>query len=230
MALSPRASWALILGGLGAAAAGVYYLRRQQLGLGYNNDKLIRKLADAAPIVSVKKSGGMTVTHRRSKFMPIEQRVRSIQDMVFEGISKGEMRKLALGITRHCPERDKKCEAEAVYKYVKKNVRYTGDIAPVLMPDGNVEAIDLYQRGDRTLEFGGGDCDDQAALNATLLSLNGIPARLRVTAETKGGDWSHIYATGEISPGKWVALDTTLPGSNNFDREVRFGRSIDFVA
>jgi hypothetical protein len=82
------------------------------------------------------------------------------------------------------------------------------------------------------------NCDDQAVLNATLLSLNGIPARFRITApRSKGrfhGDpgWAHIYAMGALpknNPSSWIALDTTIPG-NFFSKEAPYGRAIDFIA
>ena len=227
MALSPQVKWSLILGGLGLAAAGVVVYRKNGGTLGQS--RVVHKLPKAAPVMGKTNSSGMSVSHQRSNDMSIEQRVRSIHDLVWKSIQQPEMRKLALQITRGCPERDKKCEAKAVYNYVKRHVRYTGDVAPVKMgADGPLEAIDLYQRADRTLEFGGGDCDDHSILNATLLSLNGITARLKVTAEKGAGkEYGHIYTTAGVGS-SWLALDTTLPGSNNFGKEVPYGASVEF--
>jgi hypothetical protein len=76
------------------------------------------------------------------------------------------------------------------------------------------------------------NCDDHSVLAATLLSLNGIPAKFRITAPTKGADWAHIYPMSGLpktQPTKWVALDTTLPGEM-FGREAPYGKSRDFVA
>lgn len=229
MASPSRTSWLLILGGLGLTTAGIVLARRQYRGgLG----RVVTRLSEPAPVVGETRGNGMVVQHRRSANMSIEQRVRSIQDMVWKGVQLPHMRKLALQITKGCPERDGECEAKAIYQYVKKNVRYTGDVAPVKMgADGPVEAIDLYTRADRTLEFGGGDCDDQSVVNATLLALNGIPARLKVTAESRTAEWGHIYTIcglDKLQPTRWLALDTTLPGSNHFGKEVPFGRSIEF--
>jgi len=229
MAMTQRTGWMLLLGGVGLSLLGGYVVyRRRALPLG----RVVDRLAAPAPIVGETKDRGMTMQHRRSNNMSIEQRVRTIQDLVWKSVQVPAMRKLALAITNGCPERDELCEAKAIYTAVRNRVRYNGDIAPVKMgKDGPVEPIDLYQRADRTWEFGAADCDDQAILNATLLSLNGIPARLRVTAETKGADWGHIYAIGGLSksnPTKWYALDTTLPGKNNFGKEVPFGKNLDF--
>jgi transglutaminase-like putative cysteine protease len=160
--------------------------------------------------------------------MPIEMRIDRIQKLVRKSTRDPEMRKVALQATSRCPERDQFCEARAVFDAVKSRVRYTGDIGPILHEDGSVEGIDLYQAAKRTWEFRGGDCDDQAILNATLLAMNGIEPRLRVVKQKRDPDWSHIYAGGMIN-GKFVALDTTLPG-HRFNVEGPFSKKIDFPA
>jgi len=197
------------------------------------------------------KVGNMTLTHHYDPEMPIQQRVGMLQDLVWKGVQNPQMRELALAVTgngertvvigkktfrvrgKNCPARDGLCETEAVYDWVKGNVRYTGDVAPVKMgKDGPVEGVDLFQGGWRTAEFGGGDCDDHSVLAATLLTLNGIPARFRITAPNKNTDWAHIYVLSGLPktrPHKWVPVDTTLPG-NMFGREAPNGKHVDFVA
>lgn len=226
----------LFLAGVGAAGLGGYLLYKNKglqglrgvLGRG----TLRTELAPPTPVVDRTEAGGMKLEHRRSSSMPIEQRVRNIQDQVWKGVRDPRMRKLALEITYHCPERDSECEAKAIYDAMKKRIRYTGDVAPVKMgADGPVEGVDLYQSPWRTWEFKGGDCDDHSGLAATLLSLNGIPARVRVTAENRYADWGHIYGLAGLpknGPRSWKALDTTLPGNNRFGYEVPFGRNVDF--
>jgi hypothetical protein len=84
----------------------------------------------------------------------------------------------------------------------------------------------------RTVEFGGEDCDGHTVVTTTLLSLNGIPAKFRITAPTKSSDWAHIYGLAGLPktrPQRWVALDTTLPG-NMFGREAPNAKHMDFVA
>jgi hypothetical protein len=197
------------------------------------------------------KAGGMTLTHHYDPEMPIQQRVGILQDLVWKGVQHPQMRELALAITGSgsrtvqvgkktfrvrgaaCPARDGLCESEAVYDWVRDNVRYTGDVAPVKMgADGPVEGIDLFQAPWRTAEFGGEDCDGHSTLSATLLALNGIPARFRITAPRKDADWAHIYTMAGLPktrPKKWVPLDTTLPGKM-FAREAPHARKVDFVA
>lgn len=228
--------------GLGAAVGALVLIGKRQaqlsglgrLGLLKPKYRYVDQRYAAAPMVGRSEGGGMKIEHRRSAEMPIEERVASIQDLVWKGVQDPRMRKLALGITKHCPERDGLCESKAVYDYVKRNVRYTGDVAPIKMGRGGpVEGVDFFQSGKRTVEFGGGDCDDHSVLASTLLALNGITPRLRVTASTRNGEDEHIYAIAGLpktAPAKWVAVDTTLPGDNKFGVEYPAGRITDFPA
>lgn len=235
-----RLGWALALGGLAIGIGGAIYLARNQGkaslfggGLG----RLFPGKGARPPLVGETTGGGMKMSHYRSNNMPIEERVRLIQDRVWGekgGVRDPRMRKLALQITKHCPERDGTCEARAVYNYIKQHVRYTGDVAPVAMGAGGpVEAIDLFQSAPRTLEFGGGDCDDNVILGSVLLAHNGITPRIRVTSEALLGEYSHVYALAglpKLDPQKWVAIDTTLPGNRNFGVEAPYKRHLDFDA
>lgn len=182
-----------------------------------------------APVVGGYSDGNMKTVLRASREMPIEQRIATIQDLIHKSVQDPEMRKVALAVTRQCPERDQKCEAKAIYQFVKARIRYSGDVGPIQHPDGSVEGIDLYQSARRSLEFGAGDCDDQAILNSTLLSLNGIEPKLRVVRQHKAPDWEHIYSVAVIN-GKEFALDTTLPGNNRFGYELPVAKMIDFPA
>jgi LPXTG-motif cell wall-anchored protein len=235
MALS-RKQWSLL--GLGLLLAGGWYWYRRRrnlplLPLGQPKARLVnQRYAEAAEVGSYS-DGNMKTTLRASNDMPIEERLASIQKLVHKSVQDPEMRKLALQITANCPERDGTCEARAVYDYVKRNVRYTGDIAPIKFPSGEVEGIDLYQSARRTLEFGGGDCDDQSILVATMLALNGITPRLRVMKEGKHEDFSHIFPLAGLpktQPSDWIALDTTLPGNRSFGEQVPFADALDFPA
>lgn len=157
--MSSRLGWILLFSGLGSGLVGVMVLahnrRKQQLeGLGQD----VPRLGPPTPIVETQAAGGMTVQHRRSKRMPIEERVRNIQNLVWESVKDPRMIKLAREITYRAPERDGEREARAIYDAVKARIRYAGDIAPVRQPNGIVEPIDLYQSAWRTWEFKGGDC------------------------------------------------------------------------
>ena len=178
-------------------------------------------------------NNGKTTTHYRARNLPIQARVKLLQELVMKSVQDPEMRKLALQITKSCPARDGECEAHAIYDWVRRNIRYTGDVGAIKIPGGKVEGIDLFQTAGRTVEFGGGDCDDHSVLNATLLALNGINPKFRITGSRGYGDtWSHIYAMAglpKLSPTKLFALDTTLPG-DRWNFEVPYGKKIDFAA
>jgi hypothetical protein len=188
---------------------------------------------EEAPVVESHRFGNMQTELRESADMPIEQRIASIQKMIEKGVMDPNMTKLAMKITAHCPERDGKCEAKAIYKYVKKHMRYTGDVAPIKRSNGSVEGIDRYATPQRSLEFGGGDCDDQVAVVATLGSSIGLVTRLRVTAQPGEDDYSHIYpiiGLPKFAPTQFVAVDTTLPGMSKFGVEYPSARQMDFDA
>ncbi len=238
-----KTGWLLAAAGLGAGIVGVALYAGHKQGLtarplysGYAKGPLGKpgRTGKMPPLISETRAGGMKLKHYRTEGdLPINDRVRLIQENVWAGIKDPRMRKIALEATRSCPERDGLCEAKAVYKAIKKRVRYTGDVGAVkLGADGPVESVDLFQSPYRTWEIGGGDCDDHSALAATMLALNGLDANLRVTAETKSGDFSHIYCTVNPSKdggkGKQLAVDTTLPGSNQFGVEVGPQRILDF--
>lgn len=191
--------------------------------------QLARRGVAQAPVIGTYSDGVMRTTMRQSATMPIEQRIATIQDLVAKSVADPQMRKIALQATARCPERDKMCEAQAIYHFVKQRVRYTGDIGAIRHKDGSVEGVDLYQSARRTIEFGGGDCDDNSILVATMLALNGLDPVLRVVKTRGAPDWEHIYA-GFANGRKFVALDTTLPGNTSFGVEPGYSKKIDFPA
>jgi hypothetical protein len=172
---------------------------------------------------------GSKMSRLYSGKLPTAERVALIQDLVFKSVKDPDVNRLGLQITHGCPARDKACEARAIDAWTRRNIRYTGDIGAIkLGRNGPVEPIDRYQTARRTIEAGGEDCDGHAALNAALLAVNGIEPRLRVTAETPGGEDGHIYA-GALLGGRFVALDTTLP-NGRLGVEAPFARFRDFPA
>lgn len=226
------AKWSGLLGlGLVIVGGVMYYREKKSAGLfgaRYHGGRFAE-----APVVGGYDDGNMKTTLRESENMSIEERIASIQRQVEKSIQDPEMRKLAMKITSGCPERDGTCEAKAIYKWMKKHIRYTGDIAEIKWSNGKTEGVDLYQSARRTIELGGGDCDDATIVAETLLSSIGITARSRVTAEEPGGEPGHIYPVAllpKFAPTYAVALDTTLPGNNNFGKEAPAGQMIDYDA
>jgi hypothetical protein len=130
------------------------------------------------------------------------------------------MRQIGLLVTQACPARNDSCELGAIFDFVARNIRYTGDITHK----------DTFQSALRTMQFGGGDCDDHSVLNAVLAMENGYQAKWRITSNT-GATWDHIYMMAGVpkhAPRDWVALDTTL-GTKRLGREPPRAKFRDFL-
>lgn len=168
----------MIAGGVAILVGALFYSRAAKKRTGMLRDTLGR-------VETRTKKGGMVLTHHYDPEMPIEQRVKLLQGLVWNSVNNPESRDLALAITgngtrevtvgkrkytvtgANCPARDGACESEAIYRWVKDNIRYTGDVAPVLMPSGEVEGVDLFQTSQRTAQMGGGDCLPKGTLLLT---------------------------------------------------------------
>ena len=136
------------------------------------------------------------------------------------GLRDPQMRQIGLAATEVCNARDDRCELEAIYDFVKSNIRYTGDIT----------YKDTFQSAFRTLQYAGGDCDDHASLCAVLAMENGFQCKFRITSNY-GTTWDHIYCivgVPKLDPRGWVALDTTLPGPGRFGKEPPNAKYKDF--
>jgi len=160
---------------------------------------------------------------RAHQVSSLEDRVKVLRWLVWlpqGGLRDPLLRRIGLLTTQHCPPRNEACELNAIFEFVARNVRYTGDIA----------FKDTFQSALRTLQFGGGDCDDHSILTATLAMENGYQAKFRITSNT-GATWDHIYCmvgmASKHKPTRWVALDTTL-GAGKFMREPPRAKFRDF--
>ena len=106
-----------------------------------------------------------------------------------------------------CSSRNDECEVERIWDFAVLNVRY------VLDP---VDA-DYFATVRRTLEAGGGDCDDLTILFAALLKSLGFEVVARVISTKKApGEWVHVYPLVGLSkdnPKRWLPLDATVKGA-----------------
>lgn len=145
---------------------------------------------------------------RTVKVGKIEDRIALINHYIQEGKQDAQIRRLASGIlNQRCgdqwciPEKDWKAEVEAIFNWVRTNVRYTLD----------PWELELFQRARRSIENGTADCDDQVILAGALLQSVGYPLRL-VVVDTGHGGYSHIYlhvGTPPMNPKKWISFDLT---------------------
>lgn len=225
-------------GGVGLLAVGVgtalYRRRAQLLGDAHAGPAPVlvpRNPARMPRPVEVRKDGGITSSLYVNDKMSIDERLKLIQARVWDGIRDGRIRRLALQITAGCGRDDGECEARRIFDAVKAKVRYTGDIGPVMHPDGHVDAIDVYQKPWLTWEMGGGDCDDAVGVVGSLLASIGHTVRLRVSGPSKFSDFQHIYpVTGlpKDGPRVWKAVDITLPWRAQLGSEARYAKARDY--
>jgi hypothetical protein len=228
----------LFWGGVGllAVGAGVTLYRRRSLlqgSAGPEPHLVQRNTAKIPPPKAVYKVDGMTLSRYEMKDMSIDQRLKLIQRRTWDGVNDPRIRKLALQITRDCGRDDGPCEAQKVFDAVKTRVRYTGDVGPVKNPEtGEVDSIDYYQKPWITWDFGGGDCDDAVGLISSLLAVIGHTMRLRVTATSRGEDYSHIYPVTLLpkhAPKTARAVDITLPWKARVGSEANYGKARDYL-
>lgn len=92
----------------------------------------------------------------------------------------------------------KAMEAVRIFEWVRSRIRYVND------PHGQ----ELFTELELMLKRGMGDCDDMAALIASLFLAAGIATKLRVIKTKKSKAWAHIYPIAFVD-GKWRAFDAT---------------------
>lgn len=110
------------------------------------------------------------------------------------------VRNQALAIVDGLPSRDFRGEVQAVYHWVRDNIRFVRDI----------EGIETLATPQRTLSLGQGDCDDQATLVAAILTALGFTTRF-VAVGFGPGQFSHVFAEVQLN-GRWIPLETTVDG------------------
>ncbi len=127
----------------------------------------------------------------------IEATLAAMGQIVREYRRNPEVRNVALDIITLVPSKDYAAEANAIFRYVQSEIRYTQD------PDG----VEWVQTPDKTMQFGHGDCDDMATLLASLLASIGKPTRF-VAAGFYGGPIEHVWTEVKIG-NRWFAMDPT---------------------
>jgi hypothetical protein len=101
------------------------------------------------------------------------------------------------------PERDWWGEVKTLFGAIRKNVRYVRDI----------HNIDTFQSPKRTLEFGGGDCDDYSITLGAALQSIGYPVKVRIVQTHGSPDFNHIFLLVGMpprNPGNWYSLDASV--------------------
>lgn len=93
--------------------------------------------------------------------------------------------------------------ARSIFGGIRKDVRYTSDIA----------GVDTYQKPSHTLALAAADCDDFSTLTCSALGSIGIPCRFKVIRTKGAKDWNHIYAQAgfpRARPTRWISMDSSV--------------------
>lgn len=110
-----------------------------------------------------------------------------------------EVRATADGLVRGLGQQDFTGEVNALFQYVRDQIRYIQD-------PNDVERLSAPEI---TLADGSGDCDDKAVLLASLLESIGHPARFVAVAFTPD-NFEHVYVETKIGA-RWIPLESTEP-------------------
>ena len=126
-----------------------------------------------------------------------------MRDAVRAGIRDPRMivRNQALAIVKGVRQKDFTGEIQAIYDWVRDNIRFVRDI----------RGIETVAHPARTLEIGQGDCDDQAVLISALLETLSHPTRF-VAVGFQPGVLSHVFTETRMRD-RWVPLETTVDGA-----------------
>ncbi|HKM99463.1 MAG TPA: transglutaminase-like domain-containing protein [Candidatus Binataceae bacterium] len=129
------------------------------------------------------------------------QTIALMRRLIDQAVSDAQFVRFAIDIVRSVPAFEETSEVEALYSWVKRNIRFTKD--PVTKEK-------LYPPAE-LLKIRAGDCDDIAMLLGALLIAIGYPARLiTVSANAEQpNEFSHVYTEAEVptGSGNWIPLD-----------------------
>lgn len=127
----------------------------------------------------------------------IQQTLAYMRQMVNEGRVDPQIRQAATSAVFLTPEKDEFSEIEAIFNYVRDNIRYVKD----------VHQVETLSTAAKTMQGRIGDCDDQTVLLAAMLEAVGYPTRFAVAAY-RSGNFEHVYLQ-VLGHGQWISLDPT---------------------
>lgn len=137
--------------------------------------------------------------------------VKKMKSIIIDSSKNTYVREWAKNIVARVEVGNKQKEAEAVFYFVRDNVRYTRDPygfeylqTPVVL----LEDIRLYQAGKG--ERPSGDCDDMCTLSLSLLKSIGFRVAIRVVSFFENKKFGHVYGLVQIGY-KWIPIDCIRP-------------------
>ena len=135
------------------------------------------------------------------------QTVKVMRQLVDQAQADPQFVRFVVDIVRGVQAYNDLGEAEALYAWVQRNIRYTKD---------PVSKEKLYPPQE-LLKIRAGDCDDIAMLLGAMGLVLGYPARLATIGANADNpqDFSHVYVELEVPPGSglWLPLDAARPGA-----------------
>lgn len=145
--------------------------------------------------------------------------IQKMKDMAFKGSIHPTVIETASLVVRNVGHKDYAGEAEAIFNWVKSNIRYVRD------PNG----VEMIQAPWVTLKKGAGDCDDLSTLINSLLASIGMQTGYETIRSDPANpdEFSHVYSIVKTPVG-WRAADPTVAISTFGWRPTAgvFGRKI----
>lgn len=137
-------------------------------------------------------------------YLGTHETIEQIQRIIYAGIKDFYVRQKAIDILieRGIKPKDYLGEINALFEWVRENVRYTKD--PF--------RVEVLHTARRMLELRAGDCDDITILLGTMLESIGHPIRFVIVGPdvSRPRLFSHIYLEVKYK-NTWIPLDATMP-------------------
>lgn len=147
-----------------------------------------------APVVSLHG----TSLHIGNGMLGIFQTLHIMRDLVRRFKIDPEIRQAAVSTIFLTPEKNGASEVEAIFNFVRDNIRYLRDIS----------GIETLATPDKTLLCRIGDCDDQTVLLSAMLESVGYATRFVAAGYIASDAVEHVYLQVFID-GEWVDADPT---------------------
>lgn len=146
--------------------------------------------------------------------------LRELAQLAYRNVAAPKIQLAAKQLTTDCPARDDACELQAIYKAIKYGDPRVEGLAKGLRYVSDPRRVDLFIAPNRLMEMCeaggcGGDCDDHAALIATLCAAIGFKVGLRAwgPSSAQNGELTHVYAVVQVpkrNPTEVLGMDTTV--------------------
>jgi predicted transglutaminase-like cysteine proteinase len=127
----------------------------------------------------------------------VKATLRLMRQLTRQGKKNYKVRRQALELTHHLPQKDRMGEINALFEFVRDKIRYVRD----------VYGVETLHTAEKVLHQRSGDCDDKAILLASMLESIGYPTRF-LAMGTRPEQFEHVIV--EVRPyERWIPLETT---------------------